>query len=253
MNILLVQMDVRYLDPEANMRHAEELVADRKADLIVLPEMFTTGFTMEPSKYAEEFDTRTLAWMRSLAASKQAAVAASISTVEDGRYYNRFHFVKPDGSCTIYDKRHLFSFSGENKNYQAGAERVIVDYLGFRILLQICYDLRFPVFSRNTGDYDMAIYIANWAGNRIAAWDTLLKARAIENQAYVVGVNRVGTEEGVNYTGHSAIIDPRGVVLTCCELDCEALLEGSVTLASVNELCNTFPALADADQFKLHI
>lgn len=164
MKISLLQTDIRWKDPRANRRRAEELISDLPAaDLIVLPEMFTTGFCTDPTETAEPADSETLAWMRSVAAARNAAVGGSVATEADGRYYNRFYFVKPDGSYATYDKRHLFSFAGEDKRYTAGTERVVVEHCGFRILLQVCYDLRFPVFARNRGDYDMILYVAQLA------------------------------------------------------------------------------------------
>ena len=188
-----LNFDISWKAKHLSFQRIEEDLKYSKADLFLLPEMFSTGFSMEPEEIADR-DDETLTWMKSFAKNKNAAVCGSISVEDDGKFYNRMYFVKPDGTYHQYDKRHLFSFSGEDKVYSPGKERVVVDYLGVKILLQICYDLRFPVFSRSNGDYDLALYVANWPEKRVEAWEHLLKARAIENQAYVFGLNRIGTD-----------------------------------------------------------
>lgn len=219
MKILMVQADIAWEQPQQNREHIATLVHSAgSADLIVLPEMFTTGFTMNPAAVAEREGEPTLAWMLALARECDAAVAGSVAVEDNDRYYNRLYFACPDGSYDTYDKRHLFSFAGEHRNYSAGTERVIVTWRGFRILLQTCYDLRFPVFARNHNDYDMILYIANWPLARIAAWDILLRARAIENACYVVGVNRVGRDRTAQYPGHSALIDFKGETMATPQL-----------------------------------
>ncbi|MDR1340722.1 MAG: amidohydrolase [Prevotellaceae bacterium] len=252
MDILLLQMDIAWQSPENNRKHIEDLInSSARADLIILPEMFTTGFCMSPLNIAEKANTATLAWLRSLAEEKNSAIAGSIATEENGKYYNRFHFVKPDGSCSIYDKRHLFSFAGETGKYTAGNGRVVVEYGGFRILLQVCYDIRFPVFSRNRGDYDMIIYVANWPVSRIGAWNALLPARAIENQCYVAGVNRTGSDPAAKYNGGSALIDFLGKTIISSDTGREEAVSGSVNIQLLKDFRNKFPALADADKFIL--
>ena len=161
-------------------------------DLFVLPEMFSTGFCTSPEGIAESSDSATLQWMKQKAAEHNCAIAGSVSVEENGKFYNRFYFVHPDGNVQWYNKKHLFTYGGEDKHYTAGQERVVVNFRGVRFLLEVCYDLRFPVWSRNRGDYDAAIYVASWPSPRVEAWKALLRARAIENQCYVLGVNRVG-------------------------------------------------------------
>jgi predicted amidohydrolase len=232
--------------PETNRLRAAAMAGD--ADLIVLPEMFTTGFTM--STGAAERDGRlTLEWMVALAREHNAAVAGSVAVEEGGRLFNRLYFVKPDGIWAHYDKRHLFSHADEHKVYSPGSERVVVEWRGVRILLQICYDLRFPAFSRNRGDYDMILYVASWPESRIGAWDALLRARAIENVCYVAGVNRVGDDPAAHYVGHSALIDFRGNTLSTGEG--ETAIEGWTDIPQLAAFRAKFPALQDADYFTL--
>lgn len=252
MKISLLQTDIQWKDPAANRRRAEELIRIApQADLIVLPEMFTTGFCTDPAGTAEPADTQTLAWMRAMASDKGAALAGSVATEEGGRYYNRFYFVKPDGDYTVYNKRHLFSFAGEDERYTAGRQRVIVEHGGFRILLQVCYDLRFPVFSRNRGDYDMILYVANWPAVRISAWNALLRARAIENQCYVAGVNRAGDDPALHYNGFTALIDFLGETVAAATPDREEAVCGEADLNALEAFRAKFPALRDSDSFTL--
>ena len=189
--------------------------------------------------------------MKRTAQSKQCAIAGSIALEDKGKYYNRFYFVHPGGMVEWYDKKHLFTYGGEHKRFTAGTKRVIVNYKGVRILLQVCYDLRFPVWSRNRNDYDIAIYVASWPTPRVDAWKLLLKARAVENQCYVVGVNRVGKDPNCEYVGGSAIIDPYGKVIASCEdgKQCEATAD--VNLLELEEFRKKFPVLNDADPFEI--
>lgn len=253
MNVLLLQTDTLWQDPQGNRERLSRLLDNAPAaDLFVLPEMFTTGFVTSPAGVAEKDAVQTLEWMRSQAARLGAAIAGSVATEESGRYYNRFFFVKPDGSVTSYDKRHLFSYAGEHHEYTGGGKRVVVEYMGVRILLQICYDLRFPVFARNRGDYDMILYVADWPEVRIGVWDTLLRARAIENLCYVAGVNRVGDEPVGHYVGHSALIDFKGNAVTEAPGDRESMTLGVVDMEALGEFRTKFPALADADDFTIN-
>lgn len=252
MNILLLQTDIKWHQPEYNRAHAKKIIdASIAADVIILPEMFTTGFCTSPKGIAEKADTETLKWMRMVAKEKHAAIGGSVATVENGKFYNRFYFVKPDGEYTVYDKKHLFTYGGEDKEYAAGENRVIVEYKGYKILLQICYDLRFPVFSRNRGDYDMIIYIASWPTSRIYAWNTLLRARAIENQCYVIGVNRTGDDPTNIYSGGTALIDFMGYPIIEADTGKEQAIYGNINMKALNDFRKSFPALQDADKYTL--
>jgi predicted amidohydrolase len=246
-------MDIEWRSPDDNRRRIENII-DRssKSDLVILPEMFTTGFCASPENVAEKADGFTLKWLQNTAKEKDTAIAGSIAIEENGKYYNRFYFVKPDSSYSVYNKRHLFSFVGENKTYTSGDKRVIVEYKEFRILLQICYDIRFPVFSRNRLDYDMIIYVANWPVPRIDAWNTLLSARAIENQCYVAGVNRTGNDPSARYNGGTALIDFRGKPIASAASESEEAVLGTANICSLNNFREKFPALADADIFTVY-
>ena len=248
MKLTILQSDIVWADPAENVRRAEEAInRNPGADLYVLPEMFSTGFCTQPEGIAEPVENHTVSWMKAKASQTGAAIAGSIAVHEDGKYYNRFHFVTPDGNITTYDKKHLFTFGGEHKRFTAGSERVIVTYKGFRILLEICYDLRFPVWSRNKGDYDMIIYVASWPTPRVEAWKALLTARAIENQCYVVGVNRVGEDPGNNYCGGSRVIDPYGQIMAECEDGKEMEAKAKVDMEVLEAFRAKFPVLDDAD------
>ncbi|WP_294213716.1 nitrilase-related carbon-nitrogen hydrolase [uncultured Chryseobacterium sp.] len=193
MKITGINLDIIWKNKEANFRNIEQAFEGREADIFVLPEMFSTGFCMDSAEVADSHE-ESLSFLRKMAKEKNAAFCGSVPVQQDGNYYNRMYFVHPDGKTDFYDKRHLFSFSGEDQVYTPGKERVVVHYEGFRILLQVCYDLRFPVFARNNDDYDMIIYVANWPEKRVEAWEHLLKARAIENLSFVFGLNRIGTD-----------------------------------------------------------
>lgn len=213
LRIALIQAPLFWENPEKNRTQFSEKIKEIPAevDLIVLPEMFSSGFTMSPQNLPTKEGVATLEWMQKTAQEKKAALIGSIPYWENGSYFNRLFFVDPDGNPSHYDKRHTFTLAGEDKVYVAGKERLVVTYKGFKICPLICYDLRFPVWARNTVDYDVLVYVANWPKPRIAAWDTLLKARAIENMSYCIGVNRVGTDNsGHEYSGHSAVYDCLG-------------------------------------------
>ena len=213
MNIALIQSPLIWERPDQNLSYFQARIKalDQNIDLIVLPEMFTTGFTMQPALVAETMDGITVNWMIKMAKERNLAITGSIVIVENKHYYNRLLFVFPDGALQFYDKRHLFTLAGEDKAYTPGSQKLIVDYLGWRICPLICYDLRFPVFARNTETYDLLIFVANWPKSRINAWDILLQARAIENMSYVIGVNRTGEDANKNqYPGHSQVLDYLG-------------------------------------------
>jgi predicted amidohydrolase len=251
MKVALVQTSLVWENPAVNRQLLQEKInniAD-SVDLIVLPEMFTTGFTMNPQGIAEDFPGATLLWMQRLSAEKKAAITGSIAVQENGYFYNRLLFVKPDGSWQAYDKRHLFSLAGEDAVYTAGSKKCIVECCGFRICLLICYDLRFPVFSRNNDDYDVLIYVANWPEVRTSAWNALLAARAIENQSYVVAVNRVGEDDNKHrYIGHSQVIDALGNYLLEPQ-ELEDVYTIDLNLVQLQEIRQKFRFLADKDAF----
>ena len=213
MKIALFQTNLIWENPEANRTFIEENFINETEffDLFVLPEMFTTGFTMNPEYVAETMQGETISWMKSLALKKDCAVCGSLVISENNSFYNRFVFVHPNGKIDFYNKRHLFSLAGEHQKYSKGTEKVIIDYKGWKIWPQVCYDLRFPAFSRNHENYDLLLYVANWPKPRTNAWNILLKARAVENMCFVVGVNRIGFDENNHeYIGHSQIIDELG-------------------------------------------
>ena len=213
MKVALIQMNIIWENPNENRRFLDEKInyLSQKIDLIILPEMFTSGFTMTPNLVAETMNGETTLWLKNLAKAKNCAITGSLIITEDGNFYNRMVFVFPNGEMKYYDKKHLFTLAGEDKVYTSGNEKVIVNYNNWKICLQICYDLRFPVFSRNTENYDLLIYVASWPKVRTNAWDILLKARAVENLSYTIGVNRIGTDNNnLEYIGHSQIIDELG-------------------------------------------
>lgn len=248
MKVTILQRDIVWASPAVNTQRADEAI-DRNpgADLYVLPEMFSTGFCTVPDGIAESADSDTLQWMKAKAAATNAAIAGSVAIACDGKFYNRFYFVKPDGSVSFYDKKHLFTYGGEHQRFTAGDRRVVVEWRGVRIMLEVCYDLRFPIWARNHGDYDMILYVASWPTPRVGAWSTLLLARAIENQCYVAGVNRVGSDPTCQYCGGSVIVDPYGVVMASCAdgQECEATAE--IDMDKLVAFRQKFPVLNDAD------
>jgi omega-amidase len=253
LNALLVQARLRWKEPAENREHLESLIADKAAgaELVVLPETFTTGFLGDADLPVEDMNGPTVRWMISTAQRFDCAVAGSAVITEQGRRFNRMVFVTPDGVAGQYDKRHLFAFGGENKHYEAGTERVILAHRGWRINLQVCYDLRFPVWCRNRDDYDLMLLVANWPSRRVRHWSALLEARAIENQCWVVGVNRVGRDgNGLEYPGRSVVHDPLGTCVADLQAEEGARLV-EMDLAKVAETQEMFPFLADADAFTL--
>ena len=213
MKIALIQAPLLWENPKQNRNYFENKINSigENIDLIVLPEMFTSGFTMNPKAVAESMQGETVSWLQALAKMKNLAITGSLVIEENGNFYNRLVFVFPSGAIKTYDKKHLFTLAGENKTYTSGTEKMLLEYQGFKICSLICYDLRFPVFARNTEEYDVLIYVANWPKPRINAWDALLKARAIENMCYTIGVNRIGEDPNKHdYPGHSQVIDYLG-------------------------------------------
>lgn len=245
--VVLVQHDIVWQDVEANLRALEHMLEGVVADVVVLPEMFQTGFVVEPSAVVGAA-AATLEWMRRQARRMDAAVVGSFAVREDDRCYNRMYFVRPDGVVEYYDKRHLFSPGGEAECFTAGAERRVVEWRGVRYLLQVCYDLRFPVWSRQRGDYDVALYVALWPKPRREVWRTLLRARAIENQAYVIGVNRVGMEPGLEYSGDSMVVDACGRVVMDMESR-RGIAVADIDIESLGAFRSKFAVWRDADSF----
>ncbi len=253
MTLTLLQADLSWHDADANRRAFDDAISglETPGDIIVLPEMFSTGFTMDARSQAEPMDGPTVAWMMQAASSTGSAICGSVIIEAEGEFYNRFLFATPDGTLWKYDKRHLFRLAGEDEFYRAGEQRSVFSYRGFRICPQICYDLRFPVWSRSRGDYDLLIYVANWPARRHHAWRTLIRARAIENQAFVAAVNRCGTDgNDLPYLGGSALIDYLG----------EDLFDlgeqpghgtASIDLADCEKFRDRFPFHRDADEFSL--
>ena len=217
LRVVLIQADLAWENPEQNRANFTDTInaISQEIDLIILPEMFNTGFTMDPQNVAETMDGETINWLKITAEEKNCAITGSLIIQEDNKFYNRLVFVFPQGEIKTYDKRHTFTLAGEDKVYTAGKKKLIVDYKGWKICPLICYDLRFPVWVRNIEDYDLLIYVANWPKPRITAWDTLLKARAIENMTYCIGVNRVGLDANAyEYIGHSSVYDSLGNIIS---------------------------------------
>lgn len=248
LKIVGLNLDISWKNKEENFRQIEKEFATTEADLFLLPEMFSTGFCMEAGEVADRKE-ESLTWMKSFAKSKNSAVAGSVSVEENGNFYNRFYFVFPNGQFEYYDKRHLFSYSGEDKIYTAGTERKIIDYKGFKILLQVCFDLRFPVFSRNQNDYDAILYVANWPKSRVEAWKSLLKARSIENQAFLFGLNRIGMDGyNLEYEESSLVYFPDGKEISKRQNN---IVSTEWNLYELNEFRNKFPFLKERDGFEI--
>jgi omega-amidase len=253
MKALLVQAQLGWKDPASNRDHLQSMVSrtEEAFDLVVLPETFTTGFLGDEGILAEDMRGATVEWMKQVAGGHDCAVAGSVVIVIDGQRFNRMLFVTPDGEISYYDKRHLFAFGGENQRYTAGKDRVIVEYRGWRINLQVCYDLRFPAWCRNRNDYDLMLLVANWPSRRVGHWTSLLEARAIENQSWVIAVNRVGEDgNGFKYPGCSVVHDPSGGCVS--HLGREEI--GKVVdldLSMVGKVRKVFPFQADADLFEI--
>ncbi len=253
LRIAALQANLVWEDSAANLRHLADLIDKHQpvCDLLVLPEMFSTGFSMQPQLFATEETGPEVSWMQEQATKWNCQLAGSLMMKTAMGFVNRLLVVSSEGIVARYDKKHLFSMAGENYLYQSGNERVIHEIKGWRINLQICYDLRFPVWARNRGDYDVLLYVANWPSRRVYAWKQLLVARAIENQCYVVGVNRVGNDgKGIPHNGGSRLVDPMGEVLD--EMDeQEALLNAVFSRNYLNEIREKLPFLQDRDDFNL--
>ena len=250
----LLQVDLFWEDIQKNITLFEKKIEalPQEVDLIILPEMFSTGFSMNAKNLAEPVEGPTFHWMRKTAVERNAAMTGSLIVAENGNYYNRLYFVYPDGSFQKYDKRHTFTLAKENETYASGKERLIVEYKGWRICPLVCYDLRFPVWARNTEDYDLLLYVANWPAARVAAWDTLLKARAIENMSYCIGVNRVGRDgNNLDYVGHSAVYDCFGKMISEAHDAVEFTEVVELDRQHLQDTRSQLKFLQDRDKFKV--
>lgn len=256
LTVTVIQTELDWEEVDANLRRFDGLIRPLEgvSDVIVLPEMFTTGFSMNAARLAEDMNGRAVGWLQQTARKMGAAIVGSIIAADEGRYYNRLLWAGPDGSLHAYDKRHLFRYAGEDRVYSAGASRLTTEVKRWKVRPFICYDLRFPVWTRSatpTDLYDVAIFIANWPRARAAHWSALLQARAIENQAYVIGVNRIGTDgSGLSYSGDSSIIDPTGTVMFRCT-DAPCVHTERLERNCLDTYRHDFPAWKDADRFRL--
>jgi omega-amidase len=253
MKIAIIQSNIAWEDPETNRFAFRDKIneIEEDVDLIVLPEMFSSGFTMNPTNVAESMDGETVFWLKSIAKNKNCGIVGSVVIKENENYFNRCLFVFPSGEVNSYDKRHLFTLAGEDLKYKAGKSKTIVHFRGFKICPLICYDLRFPVFSRNAEAYDLLLFVANWPETRINAWDILLRARAVENQCFTIGVNRIGSDQNqLTYNGHSQAVDFSGNYLLEPQKD-----EGVFIInLDKNEMLQTrekLDFLSDRDSFTL--
>jgi len=254
LKITTIQTHLFWEDVQKNLVNFEIKIKniEERTDVIVLPEMFTTGFSMKPDQFAEKMDGKTVNWMKKMAALKNALMIGSIIIEEDQNFVNRLLAVHPTGEIDYYDKRHLFAMAGEDRNYTAGDERLIINYRDWAINPLICYDLRFPVWSRNLGDYDVQIYIANWPEKRSFHWNVLLQARAIENQAYVIGVNRIGEDgNGYSHSGDTCVFDPLGIRISNTNPN-----EGNVETVmleknKLEKVRKSLPFMQDGDKFTI--
>jgi predicted amidohydrolase len=259
LTLTLVQTNLHWENKEANLSMLEEKISglQQKTHVVVLPEMFSTGFSMQPELLAETMEGVTVQWMKRIAAQKKMIVTGSVIIEEEGHYYNRLIWMLPNGQYGYYDKRHLFAYAGEDQHYSGGNQRMIASVNGWKVNLMVCYDLRFPVWARqqfdeeNNFEYDLLVYIANWPQKRNTAWKTLLQARAIENQCYVIGVNRVGDDgNGIYHSGDSMVIDPLGEVLYHKQ-DEEDIFSITLQKEQLTEVRQRFQFWRDADSFQI--
>jgi predicted amidohydrolase len=256
MNISVIQPDTVWEDKNQNFENISRLVNPlfNQTDLVILPEMFNTGFSMNPEKLSEPPDGETFKWMKSMSEKGKFGLCGSYIVQHNMNFYNRWVFVSPDNTVSHYDKRHLFSMGGEDKHFSAGKSRLIFSFRGVKICPYICYDLRFPVWSRNREMSDLIIYSANWPVSRKNVWTTLLKARAIENQCYVAGSNRSGTDKaGIAYCGESAIINPQGDLIVSAASEGECSVSAEISLAELTGFRKKFPVANDADKFTIDL
>ena len=266
LSVTIIQSNLHWEDKAANLRMFEEKIRSiqEKTEVVILPEMFNTGFSMNPKALAENMEGETIQWMKRMAKQKGIILTGSLIIEEEGNYFNRLVWMLPNGQFGVYDKRHRFAYAGEDQQFAAGTKRLIASAKGWRINLQVCYDLRFPVWARqqvnsvndepgtvDEFEYDALIYVANWPERRIHAWKTLLQARAIENQCYTIGVNRIGKDGNDNsYNGNSIIVDPLGEILFQ-KSDVESVNTYILEKEKLEEVRSRFPFLKDADTFQI--
>ena len=254
LNIVAIQANLTWVNPEKNRLYFEQVInkLTSNTNLVVLPEMFSTGFTMKPSSVSETMNGTTVSWMINMAKTYDIGIIGSMVIQENNQYFNRAIFVHPSGHLEIYDKRHLFSLAGEDRQYTPGTNRIVIQFKGWRICPFICYDLRFPVWSRNTDNYDVLLFMANWPIPRIDAWDTLLKARAIENMSYCIGVNRIGEDEnGYQYNGHTSAYNFLGEKVASTAEGNEDVLHCEISKTKLDEFRQKLNFLKDQDSFKI--
>ena len=259
LNITFIQSDLRWEDPDGNREHFEQLMEEvpSETDLVLLPETFNTGFPVDPLRFAETPDGPTMNWLKNKAKELNAVVCGTLLLQIEGHYHNSLVWMRPDGSHELYHKRHTFTIGGEKEPIERGAEPLIVELKGWRIKPMVCYDIRFPVWARNRYqdgryEYDLGIYLANFPSSRIFVWDTLLQARAIENQTYYIGVNRVGDDpDGVHYSGDSQVVNPKGKVICMAKSDMEAVVPCTLDGEKLQSFREKFPVGKDWDPFRL--
>ena len=259
LKIAFIQADLRWQDQQGNLEHFSELLQEvpMETDLVLLPETFNTAFPVDPVKFAETLDGPTMNWLKEKAQALHAVICGTLLLEVDGHYHNSLVWIRPDGSFELYHKRHTFTLGGETLPVERGSEPLIVELNGWRIKPMVCYDIRFPVWSKNRYqngqyDYDLGIYLANFPATRIFVWDTLLMARAIENQAYFIGVNRIGDDhDGVHYSGDSQIINPKGEVICMARSDMEAVVPFTLNYEKLYSFREKFPVGKDWDSFRL--
>ena len=254
LHVVGIQADLVWENPIQNLAFFEEKIKtlSKNTDLVVLPEMFTSGFTMNPEKVAEKIDGNSVSWMQKMASENDIAICGSLVILEKGNYYNRLIFVNPSQKIETYDKRHSFTLAGEDKVYTSGSEKLIVTYKGWKICPLVCYDLRFPVWARNTENYDLLIFMANWPVTRIKAWETLLKARAIENMSYVIGVNRTGKDANdYKYSGNSLIVDYFGEEISNLQNNEVGIVKATLVKTEQDRIRKKLGFLNDKDSFKI--
>jgi predicted amidohydrolase len=260
LTITLVQAELAWEDAAANLFHFDRIFEKfyEPTDLIILPEMFNTGFTMNTSGNAEDMNGLSMTWMAETAMKLACTLCGSLIIRENGNFYNRLIWMQPDGKYSYYDKRHLFRMGEEHHYYTAGNKKMITELKGWKLMPLICYDLRFPVWSKNDYKeeayaYDLLIYIANWPESRREVWKSLLVARALENQCYVIGLNRIGTDgKGISYSGDSMLIDPRGIIISKTKAYTESVETVKISLKNLQDFRKKFPAYLDADDFSIH-